>query len=86
MLVGLADIGCHQTVGVVEAAGADAAVMHFCHQAVARNELHQNILTEELWGLEGEKQEAGQTVCSNQPLPVLTASNSGQTLPTVNRA
>lgn len=48
VLVGLADVGRHQTVGVVEAPGADAAVVHLRHQTVARHKLHQNLLTEEL--------------------------------------
>lgn len=53
VLMGLADVGCHHTVGVVEAAGANAAIVHLRHQTVARNELHQNVLTEELWRKRG---------------------------------
>lgn len=48
MLVGLADICRHKTAGVVEAASADAAVVELRHQTVARDELQQDVLTEEL--------------------------------------
>lgn len=48
MLVGLADIRRHKTTGVVEAASADAAVVELHHQTVARDELQQDVLSEEL--------------------------------------
>lgn len=48
MLVDLADVGRNQAVGVVEAPRAHAAVVELCDQTVPRNELHQDILTEEL--------------------------------------
>lgn len=48
MLVGLADIRRHKTAGVVEAASADAAVVELRHQTVARDELQQDVLSEEL--------------------------------------
>lgn len=48
VLVGLADVGCHQAIGVVEAASADAAVMELRHQTVPRDKFHQDLLTEEL--------------------------------------
>lgn len=60
MLVGLADIRRHKTARVVEAASADAAVVELRHQTVARNELQQDILTEEL--RKGGK-ESGERFC-----------------------
>lgn len=48
MLVGLADIRRHKAAGVVEAASADAAVVQLRHQTVARDELQQDVLSEEL--------------------------------------
>lgn len=50
MLVDLTDVSCHQSVGVVEAPGADATIMQLHHEAVTRDELHQHLLTEELEG------------------------------------
>lgn len=75
VLMGLADVGCHHPVRIMETAGANAAIVHLRHQTVARNELHQNVLTEELWRIrrrwetDGEKEEAGQT--SNQLVALL---------------
>lgn len=60
MLVGLADIRRHKTAGVVEAASADAAVVELCHQTVARDELLQDVLSEEL--RKGGK-ERGERLC-----------------------
>lgn len=48
VFVGLANVGCHQAVGVVETPSADAAVVELRNQAVPRDELHQYLLTEEL--------------------------------------
>lgn len=60
MLVGLADIRRHKTAGVVEAASADATVVELRHQTVARDELQQDVLTEEL--RKGGK-ESGERLC-----------------------
>lgn len=48
MLVDLADVGCNQAVGVVEAPRAHATVVELCNQTVPGNKLHQDILAEEL--------------------------------------
>lgn len=48
MLMDLTDVSCHQAVGVMKTPRAGTAIMEFCHQAVPRNEPHQNILTEDL--------------------------------------
>ncbi|TNN26773.1 hypothetical protein EYF80_063089 [Liparis tanakae] len=50
MLVDLADVGRHGAARVVEAPHAHAAIMQLHHQAVAREEPHQNLLAEELGG------------------------------------
>lgn len=50
VLVGLADVRRHLAARVVEAARADAAVVELRHQAVARDELQQDVLAEELQG------------------------------------
>lgn len=48
VLMGLANVGHHQAIGVVEAASADATIMELRHQTVPRDKLHQDLLTEEL--------------------------------------
>lgn len=48
MLVDLADVGCNQAVGVVEAPRAHTTVVELCNQTVPGNKLHQDILAEEL--------------------------------------
>lgn len=57
MLVDLADVGCNQAVGVVEAARAHATVVELCNQTVPGNKLHQDILAEELQEGGGDRQE-----------------------------
>lgn len=48
MLVDLANVGRHQSVGVVEAPSADTTVVELGHQTVPRDKLHEHLLTEEL--------------------------------------
>ncbi len=48
VLVCLADVGRHHAVWVVEAAHARPSVLQLHHQTVARHELQQSILTEDL--------------------------------------
>lgn len=48
--MGLADVRGHLAAGVVEAARTDAAIVELRHQAVARDELQQDVLAKELQG------------------------------------
>lgn len=57
MFVDFTDISRHQAVGVVEAPCADATFMELRHQAVPRDELHQDVLTEELQRREEGREE-----------------------------